>query len=234
MNRNMIYLVALIGLHLVLLQWYTNEVHKLDTDNSGCVSNAEIAGQSSGDTIPGLTPEATKTIKAVCVKNGDQKLDEGELDNFERDASAADKPAAATTKSVDAAILECQEGVVNPWRKDICADVCHRADTNKDGKLDAEEQVVVKGEIKSWKVKALSYLKGLKDKDYRSMFGQASTAMRKNKIASLILLVIFLVPMHRAGALPNVEGFVDSVQSSFSKVDARLCPPCTDAATHNA
>jgi len=100
MNRNIIYLVALIGLHLVLLQWYKNEVHKLDTDNSGCVSNAEIAGQSSGDTIPGLTPEATKTIKAVCVKNGDQKLDEGELDNCERDASAADKPATATTKSV--------------------------------------------------------------------------------------------------------------------------------------
>jgi len=117
--------------------------------------------------------------------------------------------------------------VVNPWRKDICADVCHRADTNKDGKLDAEEQVVVKGEIKSWKVKALSYLKGLKDKDYRSLFGQATTAMRKNKIASLILLIIFLVPMHRAGALPNIEGFVDSVQSSFSKVDASAPPALT-------
>jgi len=218
MNRNIVYLVVLIGLNLVLLQWYNNQVHKLDTDNSGDVSNTEIAGQSSGDTIPGLSADQTRTVRAVCDKNGDQKLDEGELDKCERDDPTAAKIATATTKSVEAAILECQEGVVNPWRKDICTDVCHRADKNKDGKLDAEEQVLVKEEVKSWKVRAISYLKGLKDKDYRSLFGKATGAMRKNKIASLVILVIFLVPLHLAGALPNFDGFVDSVVSSFSKV----------------
>ncbi len=64
-----------------------------------------------------------------------------------------------------------------------------------------------------------SVLARMMEYDSRGVFEQISTAMRKNKIASFIVLLIFLVPLHFAGALPRLNGVIDSVESSVSKVE---------------
>jgi hypothetical protein len=109
-------------------------------------------------------------------------------------------------------------------------------DKNKDGKLGVDEMKACFETIASTgrpleqaaaeptaaqkeELLGKSVLARLMEYDSRGVFEQISTAMRKNKIASFVVILIFLVPLHFAGALPRLNGVVDSVESSVSKVE---------------
>jgi hypothetical protein len=69
----------------------------------------------------------------------------------------------------------------------------------------------------------------LKNYDYRGLFEKITTSMRKHKVASIIAILLLLVPLHFAGALPRIDHIIDSVESTFSKVanclPHRYAPP---------
>jgi hypothetical protein len=181
MLRNILLIVALVGTNILLLNWYRNEAHKLDTDDSGTLSNVEISLQSHG-TIPGLDFAEDVDLKALCDSNKDRKLSVEEL--------------RECTKSIAA-----NEG---------------KASTQQGEQTEAQK------EAKSAYDRGVAALRKLKSYDYRGLFEQLTTAMRKNKVATVVVLLVLLVPLHFAGALPSFAGFFDSVESTFAKVRS-LC-----------
>ncbi len=102
-------------------------------------------------------------------------------------------------------------------------------DKNKDAKLSADEVKACFDNLaassaapkqeeevgKSALVKLLEY-------NSKGLFEQITTTMRRNKLATFIVVLVFLVPLHMAGALPRLHGVVDSVESSVSKVEFNL------------
>jgi hypothetical protein len=69
--------------------------------------------------------------------------------------------------------------------------------------------------------KGIAALLKMKNYDYRGLFEKLTTSMRKHKIASLITLLVLLVPLHFAGALPQFGPVIDSVEATFGKVALR-------------
>jgi hypothetical protein len=190
MLRNVVLIVALVGINLLLLNWYRNEAHKLDTDGSGTVSNAEISGQSSG-IIPGLDATESAAVRTLCDKNNDGKLSVEELEKCFQHVAAQAAAGAAAEASADpnAKIPEATEAQI---------------------------------EAKSIYDRGVRALTKLKTYNYRGLFEKITTQMRKHKVASVIVVIVLLVPLHFAGALPRMDGFLDSVESTFSKVARAL------------
>jgi hypothetical protein len=128
-------------------------------------------------------------------------------------------------------------------------------DKNKDGKISIDEMKACFDEIAATAVKAaaagdapasngtqpptlrekgVAALLKMKNYDYRGLFEKLTTSMRKHKIASLITLLVLLVPLHFAGALPQVGPIIDSLEATFSKVALRTPSRCVSSTINSA
>lgn len=187
MIRNVIIVIAIVGLNFVALNWYKNEAYKLDSDSNGDIDDCEIAKHSHG-VIPGLSNDESDAVRVLCDKNKDGRISCDEMQNC----------LALIVEKATIAAVENAEKAAAPAADDAAA---------------AAEATRV-----SIREKGKAALLKLKNYDYRGLFEKITTSMRKHKVASIIAVLLLLVPLHFAGALPRIDHIIDSVESTFSKI----------------
>ncbi len=185
---------------------YKNEAYKLDSDSNGDIDDCEIAKHSHA-VIPGLTNDESDAVRVLCDKNKDGKISCDEMQNcfagiVERAITTVEEPPPSQKAAVPAA----------------------EADASSAANISAAEATKI-----SIREKGKAALLKLKSYDYRGLFEKITTSMRKHKVASIIAILLLLVPLHFAGALPRIDHIIDSVESTFSKVanclPHRYAPP---------
>jgi len=193
MIRNVIIVIAIVGLNFVALNWYKNEAYKLDSDSNGDIDDCEIAKHSHG-VIPGLTNTESDAVRVLCDKNKDGKISCDEMQN----CLAGIVERAITTVEAEA---------------EKAAAPAAEADASSAANSSAAEATKI-----SIREQGKAALLKLKNYDYRGLFEKITTSMRKHKVASIIAILLLLVPLHFAGALPRIDHIIDSVESTFSKI----------------
>jgi hypothetical protein len=181
---------------------YKNEAYKLDSDSNGDIDDCEIAKHSHG-VIPGLSNDESDAVRVLCDKNKDGRISCDEMQN----CLALIVERAITTAEAEA------EKAAAPAADAPAAANCSAAEATRI----------------SIRAKGKAALLKLKNYDYRGLFEKITTSMRKHKVASIIAVLLLLVPLHFAGALPRIDHIIDSVESTFSKVanclPHRYAPP---------
>lgn len=163
-------------------------------------SNGDIddceIAKHSHGVIPGLSNDESDAVRVLCDKNKDGRISCDEMQNC----------LALIVEKATIAAVENAEKAAAPAADDAAA---------------AAEATRV-----SIREKGKAALLKLKNYDYRGLFEKITTSMRKHKVASIIAVLLLLVPLHFAGALPRIDHIIDSVESTFSKVSNCLPHRC--------